>query len=170
MDVLEAIYKRRSIRDFTDQPVPDEVLHQILEAGTWAPSAGNMQAWEFVIVKDAAKKKELAGLGKYTGMAAGADLLIFVCAVPERQAICPGFFPQDCGAVCQSILLQVTAEGLGAVWCGIYPGEEMVAKTARALGMPESAIPFAMICVGHPAEHPTPRDRYEEARIHHENW
>ena len=168
--MLETILARRSIRKYTGEPVTPEALDRIMRAAMSTPSACDCRPWEFVVVRDPARKKELAGLGKYTGMAAGADLLIFVCAVPERQAICPGFFPQDCGAVCQSILLQVTAEGLGGVWCGIYPGEEMVAKTARALGAPENVIPFAMICVGHPAEHPSPRDRYEEARIHHENW
>jgi nitroreductase len=168
--MLETFLARRSIRKYTGEPVTHEALDRIMRAAMSTPSACDCRPWEFVVVRDAAKKKELAGLGMYTGMAAGADLLIFVCAVPERQAICPGFFPQDCGAVCQSILLQVTAEGLGAVWCGIYPKEEMVEKTARALGTPEGVIPLAMICIGNPAEHPAPRDRYEEARIHHENW
>ncbi len=168
--MLETILARRSIRKYTGEPVTDEALDRILRAAMSTPSACDCRPWEFVVVRDAAKKKELAGLGRYTGMAADADLLIFVCAVPERQAICPGFFPQDCGAVCQSILLQVTSEGLGAVWCGIYPGEEMIAKTARALAAPNGVIPFAMICIGHPAEHPAPRDRYEESRVHHENW
>ena len=168
--MLDTFFARRSIRKYTDKPVTDEQLNRILRAAMSTPSACDCRPWEFVVVRDSAKKKELAAVGAYTGMAENADLLILVCAVPEKQAICPGFFPQDCGAVCQSILLQTTAEGLGAVWCGVYPMDLVMRNAAKSVGAPEGVVPMALICIGNPAEPPSPRDRFEETLVHYNNW
>ena len=67
--------------------------------------------------------------------------VIVICALPGRQEICPGFFPQDCGAVAMSIWLTATAMGLGAVWCGVYPDEGMVGRVAQVVGTPQDVVP-----------------------------
>ncbi|MBQ3391705.1 MAG: nitroreductase family protein [Clostridia bacterium] len=171
MTVYEAIRTRRSIRRYTEEPLTDQQVKTLLEAAMATPSACDCRPWEFVVVRDKKNLEELAACGKYTGMAKDAGAVIVICATPERQnEICPGYFPQDCGAVAMNIWLQATDLGLGAVWCGVYPGEELANRIAKCVGTPEGVIPFGLICVGHPAEKPEPRDRYEEQRVHKERW
>ncbi len=170
MTLDEAIRTRRSVRRYTGAPLTDEQLKSLMEAAMTTPSACDCRPWEFVVVRDRERLARLAACGQYTGMAKDAGAVIVICATPDRQAICPGFFPQDCGAVAMNIWLQATALGLGAVWCGVYPGEEMMGKVAAIVETPDHVLPFGLICVGEPAEHPAPRDRYEASRIHEEIW
>jgi len=82
--MIEAVRKRRSVRTFTDQPVEPEKLEQILRAGMQAPSAHNIQPWEFLVVTDEADKKAVSEMSPYAKMAARAPMLIIVCGNRER--------------------------------------------------------------------------------------
>jgi len=156
MELLEGIYTRRSVRQFTGQPVEREQLLEIIKAGTWAPSGLNNQPWRFAIVQDAAVRDNLAKLTKYHFVIEGAPACIAVFVdrrvmyhdVKDHQAI---------GACIQNMLLAAHALGLGAVWLGeILKNAEGV---RTQLGLPEHLELMAVVALGHPAakSHPSTR-------------
>lgn len=166
----QLIRNRRSIRRYTDQPVTEEQINILLQAAMATPSACDCRPWEFVVVRDKERLAALAKVHEYAGPAAACSVAIVICAVPARGENCPGYFPQDCGAVAQNIWLQATELGLGMVWCAIHPSKKSEANAAEVLGTPEGIVPFALLCIGNPAEQPQPRDRFEPDRIHWEQW
>jgi nitroreductase len=166
---MDAVLRRRSIRKYTGDRVSDEQVKRLLKAAMAAPSAGNQQPWQFVVVRDKATLATLARTSPYTAMTADAVLAILVCGdlSDERH---PGFWVQDCSAAVENILIEVEELGLGAVWLGIYPIEERMDFLREALHIPDPIMPFALIAIGHPAETKPPADRYDESRIHNERW
>jgi nitroreductase len=147
MDLLEGIYSRRSIRQYTDQPLEREHLLEIIKAGTWAPSGLNNQPWRFVIVQDPDVRKELAQFTKYHSLIerAPACIAVFVDKkvmyheVKDHQAM---------GACIQNMLLAAHALGLGAVWLGeILKNADGV---RRLLGVSDNLELMAVVALGHP--------------------
>ncbi len=169
MDALDAIFSRRSIRVYADRPVGDEQIEILLRAGMAAPSAGNQQAWEFMVVDDRRLLEAIPTVHPYAQMCAQAPLCLAVCADPAREKY-PGFWVQDCSAATQNILLAAHAMGLGAVWLGIAPQGDRAQQIARLLGLPDGIEPLALIAVGHPAETAEPYDRYDPEKTHHNEW
>lgn len=115
--VLEAIYRRRSVRHFTDEPIPAEDLAAILEAGRWAPSGENNQPWRFVVVEAQGKRDELAALTRFGKIIRTCAVCI---AVFLDQASCYDRVKdaQTAGACAQNMLLAAHSLGWGAVWLG----------------------------------------------------
>ncbi len=166
---METILTRRSIRKYTAQPVSDDLVTELLRAAMAAPSAGNQQPWQFVVVRDRATLEVVSTANPYGGMARDAQLAVIVCGDLEREER-PGFWVQDCAAATENLLIAAHDAGLGAVWCGTYPREERMQPIAVALGLPEQVIPFAVVPIGYPAEHPAPADRYDPGRVHFNRW
>jgi len=164
--MLSAIKKRRSIRRYTDQPVTDEQIRQLLEAAMAAPSADNIQPWEFVVVRDSALKRELARTHPWSDMAADAAVVFVVCA-NERAS---HHWVEDASAATENLLLAATALGLGAVWVAVYPDASREAYVRRVLGIPEEMRVLCLVPVGHPAESKPPRTKYKESKVHYERW
>ena len=164
-EAIKNIMTRTSIRKYTDQPVSKTDLETLLRAGMAAPTAVNRQPWHFVAVTDKAKLKELSG-GR-GGMLEQCALAIVVCGNMEKTMKGKGqeFWIQDCSAATENILLAANALGLGAVWTGGYPMEERVASISKALKLPETIIPLCTIVIGHPAESPTPKDKWKPENI-----
>lgn len=164
MNVTEAIRSRRSIRKYKSDPVPPEHIQMILEAAMRAPSACNTRPWEFVVVTNEETRKKLAELQPYARHAAQSPAVIVVCALPEAQGrVAKGFFPQDCGAAAQNILLQAEELGYGACWCGVYPHEKLVNAIRETLGV--ASTPFCLITLGVADEAPAARGFFEEAKV-----
>jgi len=166
MTVTEAIRKRRSIRKFKSSAiVTDEQIKLLLEAAMMAPSACNSRPWEFIVVKDREKLNQIRKTHPYTGMLETASLAIVICALPETQKepIMSDYYPQDCGAATENILLQAVELGLGSCWCGVYPKEERITEIQRVLGI--TSLPFNVIAIGVPDENPKPRGKYEESKV-----
>lgn len=147
MDVLEGIYSRRSVRDFTAQPVAREQVLEMIQAGAWAPSGLNNQPWRFAVVRDPGKKSGLARLTRYGGILGDAPVAIAVFIdrsamyheIKDHQAI---------GACLQNMLLAAHSMGLGAVWLGeILKNAEQV---RLVLELPEGLELMAVLAVGHP--------------------
>ncbi len=146
-EVLKAIYERRSVREYTDEPVPDELIMEILKSGSWAPSGLNNQPWRFAVVKDPQLKERFEPLTRYSRIIKSANCLIPVFISKERmyhevkdhQAI---------GACLQNMLLSAYALGLGAVWLGeiLKSGKEI----RELLGLPEDLELMAVIALGWP--------------------
>lgn len=147
MDLMEGLYTRRSVRNYTDQPVERELLLEIIKAGSWAPSGLNNQPWRFVIVRDGAMRSRLAGLTKYSRIveSAPASVAVFIdheamySEVKDHQSI---------GACLENMLLAAHALGLGAVWLGeILKNAAMVREL---FGLPDRFELMAVVAVGHP--------------------
>ena len=165
MNTLETIRSRRSVRKYKEgADIPKEDLKQILEAAMMAPSACNTRPWEFVVLQDRDKLNALMKVHPYVSMLRTASLAIIVCAKPEvQEGICPGYFPQDCGAATQNILLAAKALGYGTCWCGVYPNEERIKAVQEVLGI--DCKPYNVIALGVADEEPAARGFYDESRV-----
>jgi nitroreductase len=169
MDALKAIYTRRSIRKYMDDPVDDGLVHEVICAAMMAPSAGNSQPWQFVIVRDR-QKLEAIGTGHlYASLAGKAPVAILVCGEPEKEKH-EGFWIQDCAAATQNMLLAAHSLGLGAVWLGIYPREERVKSMRSLFGIPDKIEPFALVTLGYADEEKPKENRFDLNRVHYEKW
>jgi nitroreductase len=166
---MEMILSRRSIRKYAPDPVPDAVTRDILEAAMSAPSAGNQQPWQFVVIHDRGLREEIARFHPYAQMVPSAPVVIAVCGDLRLEAY-KGYWVQDCSAVTQNILLAAHAKGLGAVWVGIYPQEERVKRLQELLKLPPHVIPLALVPLGVPAERVSRVNRFDSTRIHFDAW
>ncbi|MDZ4169673.1 MAG: nitroreductase family protein [Coriobacteriia bacterium] len=169
MDSIEAIMGRRSIRNYTAEPVTDAELDVLLRAAMAAPSAGNQQPWRFIVVRDADRRVELSTATPYAGMIARAPLALVICG-DTREEKHPGYWVQDCSAAIQNLLVAAHATGLGAVWIGVYPVEERSENVRRICDVEAGVVPMSMIALGHPAEEKPPAERFEPAYVHSERW
>ena len=172
-DVLTAIATRRSIRRFDPlRAVEDEKVEKILKAAMCAPSAMDKRPWEFVVVKDKAQLQKLGERLPNSRVANGAQLAIVVCGSLDNGL--PGrgkeYWIHDCSAASMNILLAAHALGLGAVWTGVYPGEDRVAAVREIFSIPDGFMPLNVIPLGYAAENPSPKDKWNSAKIHIDRW
>ena len=146
-EVLKAIYKRRSIREFTDEPIHREHILEILRAGAWAPSGLNNQPWRFAIVTDPKLKERFEPLTRYARVIRSARCLLPVF-ISHSSMYHPVKDHQCIGACLQNMLLAAHSLGLGAVWLG------EILKSAKEvrelLGLPEDLELMAVVAVGWP--------------------
>lgn len=166
---MEAIFKRRSVRRYTNQAIRAEDITQLLQAAMAAPTARNCQEWEFVVVRDKAMFQKIMAVHPYAKMLAQADCAIVVCGNTKRE-MAPNYWPADCGAATQNILLAATALGIGSVWLGVYPNEERMEAVSRLLNLPQHIKPLNIISLGMPDEKLAEVNRFDPAKIHYELW
>jgi nitroreductase len=162
--MLTTINTRRSVRRWTDAPVPESDLRDILEAGMNAPSAGNEQAWQFVVLDDRQTMEAYAALNPNVTFLGKAPAAILVCADTGRERY-PGYGLQDCCAATENILLAIHAKGLGGVWGAVFP--QAIPGIRDLLGLPASLTPIAVVPFGAPrGARPDAHSRYDAARVH----
>jgi nitroreductase len=169
MDILQAIFTRRSVREYQDRPVPEDMINQLLAAAMAAPSARNQQPWEFIVLTDREILEQVARINPNAQMAAQAPLAILICGNLKIE-ISPGYWVVDCAAAVQNLLLCAHALGLGAVWTGTYPNEERMDGYTQLLDLPEYIVPHTLVVVGYPAQVPESQERFNPERIHHNGW
>ena len=169
MDVLEAIFTRRSIRKFVEGSISQEQLHTIIKAGCHAPSAHNCQPWHFIVIRDKDRFEKISNFHAYAKMLLDADACIVVCGDKEKQST-TGFLIEDCSAAIQNMLLAAHGIGLGAVWCGLYPISHLTRQMKKLLSLPSTVIPVGMIVLGQIGEKRLIADRFDEKKIHNEKW
>lgn len=165
---MEALLKRKSIRKYTSEVISDEIIHDLLHAAMSAPSAVNQRPWHFVVIKDRAILDAIPNSHPYSGMLRNAPLAIAVCANTECGPF-NHYFPQDCAAATQNILTAAVSKGLGAVWLGVYP-KQNVQEIHDLLKLPQHITPFSVISIGYPAEQIPAGNRYDESRVHYDHW
>lgn len=160
---INNIMTRTSVRSYTNEPVTDAQIETMLRAGMAAPSALNKQPWKFVVVKNREKLKEIADSIVPSRAAAGAACVIAVCGDMTKTLddIGRDFWIHDCSAATENILLAANALGLGAVWMGIFPDKNRVRTSRALLDIPENQEVLCIIAIGHPAEKPTPKDKWK---------
>jgi nitroreductase len=166
---MKSILGRRSIRKYTSQPVTDSQIQQMLKAAMAAPSAGNEQPWEFVVIRDRTTLNAIPKFHPYSLMLYEASVAILVCGDLSREKY-SGYWVQDCAAATENMLLAAVELGLGAVWLGVYPTEERVTALRKLLNIPETVVPFSLVSMGYPAEQQKPSDRFDASRIHYNRW
>jgi len=173
VDVFEAIKSRRSVRAFTNEPVSEEEVVKLIDTARWAPSAGNIQPWEFVVVRDSEIKRGLSAAALDQTFIEEAPVVIVVCANHLRSARGYGsrgvnlYCLQDTAAATQNMLLAAHALRLATCWVGAFQEEE----ARKVLHIPSGIRPVAIIPVGHPAEKPeVPERRPLSEIVHHETF
>ncbi len=167
MELQEAIKGRRSIRAFQSREVQDDDVAQLIEAARWAPSAGNIQPWVFVVVRKQEIKQKLAEAAHLQEFIAEAPVVIIVCADEEGSSRRYGergkklYCLQDTAAAIQNIHLTAYSLGLGTCWVGSFDED-----SARALlKVPDGLRPVAIIPIGYPDVPPRQRRRKNLAEI-----
>lgn len=164
MDRLEAITTRRSVRKWTDEPVSVKDVKAILCAAMSAPSAGNEQAWQFVVVNNKELLKRWSAHCRNVSFLAYAPIAVLVCRdiAAEKYA---GYSFHDCCAASENILLGVHSLGLGGVWGNVFDHD--VTFIQDLFGIPENIIPFSVIPFGHFEENiEKPVSRFDSNKIH----
>ena len=157
MDVYEAIRQRYSVRAYRDEPVEDEKLTRILDAGRLAPSGHNSQPWRFVVVRDAARRKALRAAAKDQAFVEQAPVVIGVVGMdPEKVMTCeiPGD-PVNCAIAIDHMTLAAVAEGLGTCWIGAFHQDQ----AREVLGVPEGLRVIELLALGYPDVDPHPKIR-----------
>lgn len=162
MDILETIASRVSITRYTDEGVPREQVARLLEAARWAPSAGNMQVAEFIVVSDDDTLEKLSQYAHNQPHVREAPVALVICADMEKAERQYGdrgrelYAVQETGAAMQNMLLTAYDDGLGAAWVGAFDEESV----SGLLKIPERVRPMAIVTVGNPAEQPDQPDKY----------
>lgn len=169
MEAMEAILGRRSIRKYKAQPVPENLLKELLEAGMAAPSAGNERPWHFIVLDDRNLLEAIPKFHPYSQMLKEAPVAIVVCGDLSME-VHQGYWVQDCSAATENILVAARALGLGAVWLGVHPVRERVESMRKLLSLPDHVIPLCVVSLGYPAEEKPPAGRYDETRIRKNGW
>jgi nitroreductase len=164
--MLDLIKKRRSIRKYTDEPISDDAVRQLLEAAMAAPSADNLQPWAFVVVRDHDLRQQLARTHPWSDMCADAPVVFVVCSDKRRSS----HWVEDASAATENLLLAAAGLDLGAVWVGIYPNSRDEEHVRRALGIPSKLRVLCLAPVGHPAESKAPRTKYDERKAHYDGY
>lgn len=159
MKVLEVIQKRRSVRKYKEDPIPEEALLRVLEAARLAPSGKNFQPWKFIVVKDKALKEKLAQASAGQFFMAEAPIIIVGCGFPDNCYARMGRYMKswsvDVTIALEHLILQAQEEGLGTCWIGSFEEEEVKA----ILNVPEEVKVLALTPLGYPDEIPRFRGR-----------
>lgn len=145
MKVSEAIRRKRAIRDFTDEPLPDEVATAILKAGRRSQSSKNRQAWRFIVIRERETLRQLSKLGQFAGHLAGAAMGVLILTPPPDKFYGALF---DAGQAAAYMQLAATELGVGSCLATLYEGE----KVAALLGIPDDWQVLMAISFGYPAE------------------
>jgi nitroreductase len=169
MDAIEAIKTRRSIRRFKNKAVNPEKLGTVLEAGMYAPSARNEQPWHFLVITKESLMESIMKVHPYANMLTQAPLAILVCGDLKLE-LSPGYWPIDCSAATQNMLLAAHALGLGAVWLGVHPRQERKEAIRKIFNLPVHIKPFALVALGYPDETKEMPLRFDKSRIHYNAW
>jgi nitroreductase len=166
---MNPVFKRRSIRKFTGEPVSSEHIEELLKAGLCAPSARNTQSWHFIAVIERNLLDEIPSFHPYAAMFKEATLAILVCGDLKLENN-TGYIVQNCSAATENILVTAAHLGLGSVWLGVYAREERMKGMKDLFKLPDHILPVALIAIGHPAEEKPPKSDYDWSKVKFNRW
>jgi nitroreductase len=169
-NVLDLIFKRRSVRIFSKKTVEKETLTKLLQAAMAAPSASNSRPWEFIAISDPDTLEELRKSLKYGKYNAPAAIVVCANLDLAQNESALRFWVQDCSAATENILIAAAGMDLGTVWIGSYPKEDVMQIEREILGIPDNVTPLSLVYVGYPAEEPQPRTQYDAQRVHWDKY
>jgi nitroreductase len=143
MNVFEAKKARRSVRSYTPDPVPDEVLWKLLESARLAPSAKNYQLWRFIVVRTQEARDRIARGGMFARFVDEVPVVIVACGDTSSR-----FYVHDTCIALEHLVLTATGEGLGSCWIGSFDEEDL----RELLGIPERFRVVALVSIGYSTE------------------
>ncbi|HJC41378.1 MAG TPA: nitroreductase family protein [Candidatus Intestinimonas pullistercoris] len=165
---MNAIFTRRSIRKFTDEPVTDQELEQLLRAGMAAACAKNSQNRLFFVERGTGSLPGLIQVHPNAFALKTAQAAIVVAADRKKGAALDplnDWWVQDCSAAIQNILVEAADLGLGTLWVGVWPDPKRVLAVQRDLELPEHIAPLGAVAIGRPDKVKEPNDRYEAEKV-----
>lgn len=170
MNVYDAIRTKRAIRNFSPEPIPEETLLKILDAGRLAGSSKNSQPWHFIVIRDKARLQALSECGQWAGHLAGAAAGVALVTGDWRERWPVAF---DLGRAAQNMMLTAHELGVGSVMANIYD----MARAHALLQLPDDKMCYAAISFGYPADPEalrrpprTGRKRALAEVVHWETW
>jgi nitroreductase len=172
MNTIECIKSRASVRSFKPEKVSDRIIDEILDAATRAPSAGNVQDWEFVVVSSQDTKSKLVEAAFEQEFISQAPVVIVVCSNLRRISNAYGergtslYAIQNTANATQNMLLAAWEKGLGSCWVGAF--NEV--KVREALVLPEDVRPMAIVPLGYPASQPAKTGRRKPREVVHKDF
>ena len=168
---MDIVNKRRSIRKYSDKAVGQDEIKEMLAAAMQAPSAGNQQPWQFLVIQDRSSLKDLSRVSPYASMVAdAAGAVVFL--IDRSNLKFPEMSQQDLAASVENFLLKAVDLGLGAVWLGIAPLKEREVFISDLFKLPETVQPFCIVPFGHPHDEGQNRfiDRYNPEKVFFEEY
>lgn len=172
MDIVDCIEGRTSIRVFKPDPVPDEIVDNAIRLANLAPSAGNLQSRDFVVVKDVGTKRALMEAAYRQDFVRTAPVVIACCANLKRIAHYGErgrdlYCLQDVAAAVENMMLFLFSKGVGSVWVGSFDET----RTSSALGLPSHVRPVVILPIGYPADSGVRRRRLPDSElVHRDRW
>lgn len=170
MNVMEAIKRRYSVRNYQDRAVETEKLESILEAARLAPSASNRQEWRFIVVRDKDIRQRLMQAAKNQPFVGEAPVVIACCAKTDNHIMtCSQMcYPINMAIAIEHMVLEATEEGLGTCWIGAFYED----KVKEILGIPQDIRVVELLALGYPVKlRPSPKDRLRLKEIvMYERW
>ncbi len=168
---LNFIFSRRSVRSYTKEDIPAQLLTDLLAAGMAAPSAKAKDPWHFILVQEPSRLRKIAKILPHGRMIRHAKAGIIVCGdLDQAHDQQESYMLQDCSAAIENILLAATTLGLGSCWLGIHPRKERMKDCSQLFSLPEHIIPIGGISLGWPEKTPETRTRLKQENIHTEQW
>ena len=168
---LDFIFSRRSIRKFTDRPIEDALIRDLLEAAMAAPSAVARDPWHFIVLRERASLDALADVLPHSRMLRQAPVAFVVCGdIDQAHDRRESYMLQDLSAAVENILLAANALELGSCWLGIHPRAERINDVRNLFALPPNIIPMNGIALGFPADRPEARTRFNPEKVHWEKW
>ena len=181
-ETIRTIMQRKSVRAFTDEPIPAAYMEAMLKAAMAAPTGSNIQPWHFVVLTDKDCYEQIFEDNSNMRIYDSSAAIVVLCAdttvtrVPRND---PEGVPvtkpnrmwrDDMGACTENFLLAAESLGLGAVWTALYPFADCYTTVKHELGLPSQIMPYCAIAVGWPAGDYQPKDKWKPERIHYERW
>lgn len=169
MEIQEALLNRRSIRKYKNQKISKEELDKILKAAVYAPSAMNLQPWQFIVIDDKEVLIETIKSIPYAEMLKQSAAAILVCGdagIEKNES----WLLQNCSAVTQNILLSAYGLGIGSCWIGIQGMDDIVKNIKHQFGLPDNIVPVSLVSLGYPDEEVKAEERFKKEKIHYNKW
>lgn len=166
---MKEIFLRTSVRKFKNIKIEDTKIENILRAAMAAPSAGNQQPWEFIVIENKQTLEKLAKMSPYSNCLADAPLAIIILGNKNNMKF-PENWQQDLGAATQNMLIEAVHLDLGAVWLGVAPLEDRMKYVKDMFELGDNLDVYAVVPFGYPEEVPTPKNRYDTTKVHFEKY
>ncbi len=180
--VMQNILNRKSVRSYNGDSIPADVMENLLRAAMAAPSGRDLRPWQIVVMTDKSQYETVfeGNFNMQKFMESGAVLILCADTTftaptredPDGPAVTQvnHLWRDDMGAVTENLLLAVEAYGLGACWTACYPYPDRMDPIKKALQLPATVVPYAVVPIGYHDGTTQPKDKWDPARIHYDRW
>jgi nitroreductase len=166
-NLLDLMYSRQRVRDFSDAPVSDGQVEAMLKAAMAAPSVQDRRPWHFVVVRQRKMLDKLSKVHKYAYMLEKAPLAVAICG---DQKVSEKYWVEDGCVATQNLLLAAKVLGLGGVWISLYPKKKPQRAVRDLLDIPDHVGVLCILALGYPAKKEQVSTKYDPKRVHEEEW